>query len=71
MKLYDLKRGSKFTLVEEPSIPPDALPGELGTGAIYKYTHVDGMYAPVTDTQGNRLYFAAWTEVNQIEDALL
>ena len=66
MKLYDLKRGTKFELIDtEVQVPPDAL--EANVRGVYTYTHVDGMYAPVTDQFGNRTYFAAWTEVKPIE----
>jgi hypothetical protein len=63
MKLYELKRNTKFTLVDTPQVPPDCDPNDLGTGKVYTYTHVDGMYAPVKDLQGDTFYFAAWTEV--------
>lgn len=65
MKLYELNRGDYFILKEDPAIPPDSEEGMQGVE--YKYTHVDGMYAPVTDPRGNRHYFAAWTEVERIE----
>lgn len=66
MKLYELNRGDHFQLTEDPRIPPAAPEGRMGT--IYRYTHVDGMYAPVTDCHGNRYYFAAWTEVEPVEE---
>ena len=65
MRLYDLKRGDKFKLIEEPSVPPDCNPNELGTNEIYTYKYVDGMYAPVTNSKGEVAYFAAWTEVEK------
>ena len=66
MKLYELNRGDYFKLMEEPSIPPDAEEGMMGVE--YKFTHVDGMYAPVVDSRGERQYFAAWTEVERVEN---
>ena len=66
MKLYELNRGTKFELItNEVAIPPASL--EVPVKGVYNYTHVDGMYAPVTDQHGNRHYFAAWTEVKPIE----
>ena len=67
MKLYELNRGDYFQLLEDPAIPLDAEEGIVGEE--YKYTHVDGMYAPVVDCRGNRVYFAAWTEVKKVEKA--
>jgi hypothetical protein len=65
MKLYDLRRGDHFRLLEDVKIPPAAPEGRMGV--TYRFSHVDGMYAPVTDPEGNRYYFAAWTEVDEVE----
>jgi hypothetical protein len=65
MKLYDLQRGDRFKLIEDARIPPAAPEGRMGV--VYDFSHVDGMYAPVTDPEGNRHYFAAWTEVEAVE----
>jgi hypothetical protein len=66
MELYKLKRNDLFKLLEDPNVPPDALIGDLNK--VYRYTHLDGMYAPCYDTIDNkRYYFAAWTEVEPIE----
>jgi hypothetical protein len=66
MKLYDLKRGDKFSLLElDVKVPPDSLP--IPEDELYTYKYVDGMYAPVTDSEGNTHYFAAWTEVIKYE----
>jgi hypothetical protein len=65
MKLYDLKRGDKFKIIdEETRVPPSSL--EANKEATYTYTHVDGMYAPCEGTDGERYYFAAWTEVEKV-----
>lgn len=64
--LYDLKRGDKFKLLEDPAIPPAADAGD--EDLVYTFTHVDGMYAPCHDTTHNhRYYFAAWTEVEKVK----
>lgn len=67
VKLYELKRGDSFTLAEDAHIPPAAPEGRMNV--VYTYTHVDGMYSPVEDPEGNRHYFAAWTKVNPVEVA--
>lgn len=66
MELYKLTRGELFKLLEDPKIPPAAPDGRMGE--VYSFTHVDGMYAPVTDSYGNRHYFAAWTQVEPVKD---
>ena len=66
VKLYELKRGDSFTLADSPKIPPAAPEGRMGV--IYQYSHVDGMYAPVKDAEGNQYYFAAWTQVDLFDD---
>jgi hypothetical protein len=67
--LYDLKRGDYFKLLENPAIPPAAHAGDKDL--TYKFTHVDGMYAPCHDTtHNNRYYFAAWTEVEQVNEPI-
>lgn len=65
VKLYELERGDSFVLAEDPTIPPAAPDGRRGV--VYEFTHVDGMYAPVRDPEGNRHYFAAWTLVDPVE----
>lgn len=68
-ELYKLNRGDKFKLLEDPAIPPAADAGDKAL--IYKFTHVDGMYAPCHDTTNNhRYYFAAWTEVEKIDEPI-
>jgi len=66
MKLYELNRGDSFKLLEDPSIPPDAPEGEQE--AEYSFQKVDGMYASVSDRNQGRYYFAAWTEVERVEN---
>ena len=58
MKLYDLERGDNFKVPVAAPQPAD--------NVTYKYTHVDGMYAPCEGTDGERYYFAAWTEVEKV-----
>lgn len=63
MKLYELQRGTWFTLAETPDIPPSSMPPI--ESCKYKLHNIDGMYSYVTDEGGNVYYFAAWTEVNK------
>ena len=66
VKLFELKRGDKFTLHERPSTPPDSIPYEF-RGVVYTFSKVDGMYAPVKDPEGETHYFSAWTLVDLVE----
>ena len=66
MELYKLHRGDHFMLKEDPRIPPAAPEGRMGE--VYRFSHVDGMYAPVHDSKGERHYFAAFTEVEPVEE---
>lgn len=65
MKLYDLRRGDKFTLAEDVRVPPAAPEGRMGV--VYEFSHVDGMYANVYDQEGHRFLMAAFTEVKEVE----
>lgn len=65
MKLYDLRRGDHFRLLQDAKIPPAAPEGRLSVE--YEFSHVDGMYSYVTDPNGNVMHFAAWTEVEAVE----
>ena len=65
MKLYDLERGDNFKVIDQETKVPPAAP-QPADNVTYKYTHVDGMYAPCEGTDGERYYFAAWTEVEKV-----
>lgn len=66
MELYKLPRGSLFKLLEKPKVPPDAISGDLNMA--YKLKNIDGMYSYCTDTEGTVYHFAAWTEVEKVEN---
>jgi len=53
MKLYEVKRNTLFTLVDDDRI--------------YNLHNIDGMYSYVTDAMNNVYHFAAWTEVEPYE----
>ena len=65
MELYKLKRGDKFRIIDQETKVPPAAP-EPADNMTYDFTHVDGMYAPCQGTDGERYYFAAWTEVEKV-----
>jgi hypothetical protein len=48
MKLYDVPRNSFI---------------RLRCGAELLFDHIDGMYSYCTDTEGNVIHLAAWTDV--------
>ena len=64
MKLYNLYRGDRFKLLEEPTVPPVAPEGDMRK--VYKLTNIDGMYSHITDDDGNVYHFAAWTDVEKV-----
>lgn len=65
MKLYDLKRGSKFRIVEKnPMTPPSACLLEYGD--TLTLDHVDGMYSYCIDNRGNVRHPAAFTDVEEV-----
>ena len=67
MELYKLNKGDCFKLVEDPKMPPAAPLGNKDL--VYKFTHIDGMYCPCHDTIRNeRYYFAAWTDVEKVDE---
>jgi hypothetical protein len=66
MKLYDLKKGTKFRIIdEEPRVPPGA--SEADPDKVYWFGSIDGMYSYCKD--GDKLvHFAAWTEVEIVDE---
>lgn len=69
MKLYDLRRGTKFRLSEDPTVPPDLMARQLATfDIVYTFGSIDGMYSNSIGEDGERYYFAAWTEVEEVLD---
>jgi hypothetical protein len=66
MKLYDLKKGTKFRIIdEEPRVPPGA--PEADPDKVYWFGSIDGMYSYCKD--GDQLvHFAAWTEVEIVDE---
>lgn len=66
MKLYDLKKGDKFTIIDEEVKVPVAH-AEPEAGKVYLFGHIDGMYSYCKDGD-DVVHFAAWTEVERVDE---
>ena len=65
MKAYNIKQGTKVIVTDENvKNPPDSIP--VNKGDEITIHRLDGMYVNATDQNGNRIYIAAWTEVEPI-----
>jgi hypothetical protein len=67
MKLYNVPNGSRVRIIDENTKVPIASPDTPG-GTILKFHHVDGMYSYCTDSRGNPVHPAAWTEVEIVNN---
>jgi len=56
MKLYELPRGSLFTVDDGKLLNYEAQP-------VYYFSHIDGMYSYCKDPFGNVIHFSASTPV--------
>jgi hypothetical protein len=65
MKLYDLKHGNKFRIVDNETKVPLAS-AEAEPDKVYWFGHLDGMYSYCKDGD-SVVHFAAWTEVERID----
>jgi hypothetical protein len=62
MQLMDVPHKSKFKVVDPKArVPPASL--EAIADKVYIMGYLDGMYCNAYDSNNNRVYFAAWTEV--------
>jgi len=61
MKAYDIEYGTKVRLLEDAKIPPAAIP--VNKGDIITICDLDGMYCNGYNADGDRIYIAAYTEV--------
>jgi len=67
--LYNLPRGSKFKLAEDPHVPIAALQPTKEFNDVYKLDHIDGMYSYCIDILTNEVFhFAAWTNVIKVKE---
>ena len=65
-KLYELRKGTKFLVIDEEIKLPVAHP-EIDVGSVYTFDHIDGMYSLCRDENKQPVHFAAWTEVQEVE----
>lgn len=66
MKLYDLKHGDKFRIIDDnPKVPVAS--AEADCDKVYWFGNVDGMYSFCKDGD-DVVHFAAWTEVERVEE---
>jgi D-alanyl-D-alanine carboxypeptidase len=62
MKAYNIKCGTKVIVTDENvKTPPSSIPVNKGDEIIID--KIDGMYVNGINKDGDRIYFAAWTEV--------
>ena len=62
MEAHEVKCGTKVVVVsEEVRTPPGAL--QINKGDEITIQKLDGMYCTGIDEDSNRIYIAAWTEV--------
>ena len=66
MKLYELPRGSYFTLIGDTMIPPEARHPNLNK--TYKLINIDGMYSYCLDDNKDVYHYAAWSDVEKVND---
>lgn len=66
MKLYDLKKGAHFRIVDKEVKVPVAAP-QAEKDKTYWFGNIDGMYSYCKDGD-EVVHFAAWTEVEEITD---
>lgn len=65
-KLYELRKGTKFLVIDEEIKLPVAHP-EIDVSSVYTFDHIDGMYSLCRDENKQAVHFAAWTEVQEVE----
>jgi len=62
MEAYEVNYGTKVKVMDERAkVPPESLPINKGDEITIK--RLDGMYCSAIDKDGNKVYIAAWTEV--------
>lgn len=62
MKAYDIKYGTKVIITDENiKTPPSSI--NINKGDIITIHRLDGMYCNGLNENGDRIYIAAWTEV--------
>lgn len=65
MEAHQVKYGTKVKVVDDNvKTPPSSI--LVKKGDIITIERLDGMYCNAIDSKGNRVYVAAWTEVEFI-----
>ncbi|MEA3317916.1 MAG: hypothetical protein U9R54_08160 [Bacteroidota bacterium] len=66
MKAYNVKYGAKVKVIDDNiEIPPASIP--VNKGDEIKILRVDGMYCKGINKDNDKVFIAAWTEVEQIQ----
>ena len=65
MEIVELKKYDKFIVTGDAKVPPDAPKSD--EDQVYSMGRLDGMYCWCVDRDMERHYFAAWTEVELVE----
>jgi hypothetical protein len=66
MKLYDLKNGDKFRIIDDETKVPVCAP-QADADKVYWFGSIDGMYSYCKDGD-EVVHFAAWTEVERVNE---
>jgi hypothetical protein len=65
MQIHEAKYRSKVRIIDNPiKTPPLSL--EVKKGDVLKVLRLDGMYCNCINENGDRVYVAGWTEVEQL-----
>jgi len=65
MEAYQVKYKIKVKVVDDNvNTPPSSIP--VKKGDIITIERLDGMYCNAIDSKGNRVYIAAWTQVEYL-----
>jgi hypothetical protein len=64
MKLYELKSGEWFRLLEDTQAPPDV--GGYAKEMVMQLGNIDGMYSYCETLGGNVAHPVAWAEVERV-----
>jgi hypothetical protein len=58
MKLYEVPRNSKVRVLDD---------GDIGYEEVYHFCHIDGMYSVCSNSKGELVHLAAWTDVEVLK----
>lgn len=67
MEAYKVKKGTKVVVTDDNTkTPPASTP--VNKGDIITIINIDGMYCNGVNENGDRIYVAAWTEVEIVNN---